>query len=181
MRKKKYFIFYIALVIFMTTLFSCSDKHESEKIKNISNDSIRKIEEFVNLPESPPYLNQVIIFDKNNKIKKSSQYYEFNGENCLVYHSFNDTLNLELGKSRFIIFKTSDSLLKDFSNIDKLKLKDIHFKKNVLCFDKAKTKYGIIEDILFLPSDSIINGEESVRIIKNYMYINLEKPNLLRN
>lgn len=162
-----------------SVMISCKTDIKDSKKNVSSNDSTRRVEEFVNLKNSSSYLNQVIIFDKNDRIDKASQYYELKDENCLIYHSYLDTLNLEFGKKRFIIFKTSDSLLRDFSNYDKLQLKEFLFKKNSICFEREKPKYGVIEDIVFLHSDSIINGEESVRILKNYMYINLEKPNLL--
>lgn len=172
--------FFLMTIVISSSLISCKTDYKDSSSDLNENDSIRRIEEFVNLKDSASYLNQVMLIDKSNSITKASHYYEIIDGNCLKYHSYLDTLNLEFGKKRFIIFKTSDSLFQDFSNINKLKLKELIFQDNLICFEKKKPKYGIIEDIVFLPSDSIINGEESVRIVKNYMYINLDKPNLIK-
>lgn len=70
--------------------------------------------------------------------------------------------------------------MKDFSNSAKIEFEETFFKENnVICFEEMP-KYGVIEDIVFLPSDSLINGEETVRIFKNYMYLDLEKNNSLK-
>ena len=89
-----------------SVMISCKTDIKDSKKNVSSNDSTRRVEEFVNLKNSSSYLNQVIIFDKNDRIDKASQYYELKDENCLIYHSYLDTLNLEFGKKRFIIFKT---------------------------------------------------------------------------
>ena len=61
------------------------------------------------------------MYIQNNKIdKRKSQYFETFNNDCIRYHSYLDTLNKTLGVDRFIIFKTSDSLLPDFSSADKL-------------------------------------------------------------
>lgn len=149
--------------------YGCESKSNLNKLKNQV--------EILNI-SGKEVLNQAIYFDENDSIDYSkSQFYELNNGNCIKYHSFFDTLNLKLGKKRFILFKTSDSLKSDFSNINDITLeKYIFLDKNNLCFErKNKPKYGVIEDIVFLDSDSIINGEKAERIKTIYQYIDFEK------
>lgn len=48
-------------------------------------------------------------------------------------------------------------------------------EKQKLCLDKKSTyKYGIIEDVVFLKTDSIINGESAERIITLKQYVKLK-------
>lgn len=94
----------------------------------------------------------------------SSPLYSFDKENnCLFYKSPHDTLNLELGKDRFIFLEVSEALKEDFSNKDiienykSLMLYDVH--KN--CLDTFKhLKYAVLNDVVFLPTDSIVQGQD---------------------
>ena len=148
--------------------YGCKNKTNLNKLKNQV--------EILNI-SGKEVLNQAIYFDENDSIDYSkSQFHELHNGNCIKYYSFLDTLNLKLGEKRFILFKTSDSLKSDFSNINDITLeKYIFLDKNNLCFErKNKPKYGVIEDIVFLASDSIIQGENSVRIKTIYQYVNFD-------
>lgn len=154
----------IKFLIYLTPLIiiSCTkDKEDKVEVLNINGKEI---------------LNQFIYFNKDSIDFKKSHFYKVNNDNCIEYHSILDTLNAVIGKNRFIIFKTSDSIKSDFSNINKLILNEFVFMdKQKLCLDKKSTyKYGIIEDVVFLKTDSIINGESAERIITLKQYINLK-------
>lgn len=126
---------------------------------------------FVNNKE---VLNQSIVYDNNIVDFNKSHFYEVN-QNCIEYHSILDTLDNQIGKGRFIVFKTSELLKSDFSNINNVKLKEYFFSnKNEICLDSLSTyyKYGVIEDIVFLDTDSIVGGESGKRIITMKQYIN---------
>ena len=156
------------LFILLLLNYGCKNKTNLNRLKNQV--------EILNI-SGKEVLNQAIFFDENDSIDYSkSQFHELHNGNCIKYYSFLDTLNLKLGKKRFILFKTSDSLKSDFSNINDITLEEyIFLDKNNLCFErKNKPKYGVIEDIVFLDSDSIINDEKAKRIKTIYQYINFE-------
>ena len=158
------FVFYFAFFF----LFSC--KNEPKKDKQKRNSKVEILNIF-----NKEVLNQVIHYKNNDSIDYSkSQFYEVYKKKCIKYYSFFDTLNLEIGKDRYILFKTSDSLKSDFSNINNIILEEFIFlDKNSLCLErKTLPKYGIIEDIVFLKTDSIIQGEDSKRIKTIYQYVN---------
>jgi hypothetical protein len=168
--------FYI-VVFFFLALFALSCEGNKE---TFNNDLPSRYEELINIKGELKHLNQVILIDKSGKIDKSSHYYE-TYKNCIQYHSYLDTLNLEVGKKRFIVFKTSQELASDFSNVDSLTMKKYFFKdKNVLCLKGKTPHYGVIEDIVFIDTDSLVDGEKAVRIVKQYTYINLGKNALMK-
>ncbi len=129
-------------------------------------------------------LNQAIYYKEINSINYSkSQFYEIENEKCIKYFSLFDTLKNKIGIDRFIVFKTSDLLKGDFSNINKIKLEEYFFRnKNYLRINrKTIPNYGIIEDVVFLKADSIIHGEKAKRIKTIYQYINFkQKPNWIQ-
>ena len=163
------------LLLFNILIFICSCKKDK-------NSRITKNKYEVVIINGKRILNQMIYFKKNNSVDFSkSQFYDID-KNNLKYYSFFDTLNTKLGVDRFIIFKTSDSLKSDFSNINELKLEEFYFtNKNLLCIKRKKLPdYGIIEDINYIKSDSLINGEKTKRIRTIYQYINFkDKPEWL--
>lgn len=166
LRKIINFIFIVVVVL----MVSCVD-NEKKTINIKGKVDILKI-------HGEDFLNQAIYYKEINIIDyKKSQFYEIENEKCIKYYSFFDTLKNKIGVDRYIIFKTSPMLKSDFSNKENIELEEYFFKdKNLLCLDlKDIPDYGIIEDIVFLNSDSIINGEESKRIKTIYQYINLKK------
>lgn len=130
--------------------------HKAEK------DLVILKEQYVHI-EKDSFLNQRMYIQNNKIDNRKSQYFEIFNNDCIRYHSYLDTLNKTLGIDRFIIFKTSDSLLPDFSNVDKIKLQEHFFTKgNELCFKTGEQpKYGVIE------------GKPTVRILKLYQYIKI--------
>lgn len=136
----------------------------------------QKQEEVVKI-RGKQYLNQTIYRNNKNEIdQKKSRYYVLK-DNCLSYFTNIDTISYKLGKNRFIVYKTSNDILSDFSNVDKIKLDEHFFKNNTnICFkNKLMPRYGFIEDIIFLNTDKKMNGENAVRIITKYMYVDLQK------
>lgn len=169
LRKIINFVFIVIIVFFV----SCVD----DKKKTISsNDKVEILK-----IDGKDLLNQAIYYNEEGSINYSkSQFYKIDNEKCIEYHSMFDTLKNKIGVDRFIVFKTSDLLKSDFSNIDKIKLEEYFFRnKNSLCLNRKKIpNYGIIEDVVFLKADTIINGEKSKRIKTIYQYINFKKkPN----
>ncbi len=158
-------ISFIVTILFFFFLSCNTEKKENNKV------------EILNI-NGKDLLNQAIYYKDNNSIDYSkSQFYQIYNKKCIKYYSVFDTLKAKIGVNRFIIFKTSDSLKSDFSNANEIKLEEFFFKNNnYLCLNRKKNpKYGIIEDIVFLKTDSIINGEKSKRIRTIYQYINFKK------
>ena len=172
-------IYLISSTILFALTFGCKKANsENFKVKYYSDGKIKSIEEFLTLNGKDSVLNQAIFYNTDNKIDfRKSQFFTLENTNCIRYHSVLDTNKTKIGKNRFIIFKTSKFLKSDFSNIEKIELKKMFFKNgNLLCFNKDSVpKYGVIEDIIFIKSDSIINNEKAVRILRSSIYINLEK------
>lgn len=158
----------ISFILFVTLFTFVSCINDSKQLKN-------KVE-VLNI-SGKEVLNQAVYFKDNSIDYSKSQFYKIYNKNCIKYYSMFDTLNAKIGVDRFIIFKTSDSLMSDFSNINDIKLEEFFFKdKNYLCVDRKNIpSYGVIEDVVFLKSDSIINGEKSKRIKTVYQYINFKK------
>ena len=156
-------VFFVSCVDDKKKTINCNDKVEVLKI------------------DGKDLLNQAIYYNEDGYIDYSkSQFYKIENERCIKYYSMFDTLKNKIGVDRFIVFKTSDLLKSDFSNIDDIKLEEYFFRsKNSLCLNrKAIPNYGVIEDVVFLKADTIINGEKSKRIKTIYQYINFKKkPN----
>lgn len=168
--KLKKTIKFITVISFLL-IISCNDKK-----KNIAIDSTEDKVEVLNV-NGKNVLNQAIYYKNNDSIEYSkSQFYEVYNKKCIKYHSVFDTLKTKIGVNRYIIFKTSDLLKPDFSNINDIKLEEYFFMNaNYLCVVRGKNpNYGVIEDIVFLKSDSIIKGEKSKRIKTIYQYINFK-------
>jgi hypothetical protein len=163
------FIFIVIIVFFVSCV---NDKKKITK----KNDRVEILK-----IDGKDILNQAIYYKKADSIDYSkSQFYEIDNLKCIKYYSMFDTLKKKIGVDRFIVFRTSDLLKADFSNINKIKLEEYFFRdKNFLCLNrKTIPNYGIIEDVIFLKADTIINGEESKRIKTIYQYINFKKkPN----
>lgn len=144
-----------------------------QKENNIQEVQVLDKVEILNI-DGKDILNQMIVYKNNTIDYPKSQFYKIE-DNCIRYYSFFDTLDSKLGENRYIVFKTSNLLKPDFSNVDSLDLQELFFhNKNSLCLDKnSKISYGIIEDIIFLETDSIVNGERQVRIKTSYQYVKL--------
>ncbi len=170
--KLKKTINFVSIVIIVFFVSCVNDK------KNIikSNDKVEILK-----IDGKDILNQAIYYKEADSIDYSkSQFYEIENKKCIKYYSMFDTLKNKIGIDRFIVFKTSNLLKADFSNINNIKLEEYFFRnKNSLCLNrKTIPNYGIIEDVVFLKVDTIINGEKSKRIKTIYQYINFkEKPN----
>ncbi len=155
----------ISLFCIFFILIGCQKENNVQEIEVLNKIEILNI-------DNKEILNQMIVY-KNDTIDYSkSQFYKIEN-NCIRYYSFFDTLDNKLGENRYIVFKTSNLLKSDFSNADSLDLREFFFhKKNSLCLDEdLKVSYGIIEDIIFLETDSIVNGERQTRIKTSYQYI----------
>jgi hypothetical protein len=165
----------INIVLIISTIFFISCVDDKKKIIK-SNDKVEILK-----IDGKELLNQAIYYDEEGSIDYSkSQFYKIDDKKCIKYYSMHDTLKKNIGVDRFIVFKTSDLLKSDFSNIDKIKLEEYFFKnKNSLCLNrKSIPNYGVIEDVVFFKTDTIINGEKSKRIKTIYQYINFKKkPN----
>jgi len=135
----------------------------------------QKKEAFINI-QGRKYLNQAIYYQNNGSIDYSKSRYSKIEDGCLHFFSPLDTTGIPVGKKRFITFRTSDEISEDFSNVEKIKLNEHFFREDkILCFGSGKLpKRGIIEDIVFLPSDELIDGEKTSRIIKVTQYIDLD-------
>jgi hypothetical protein len=149
-------IMFLLLIIFT----SCSEEKRSKvEILNINGKEL---------------LNQSLYYKGDSINLKKSHFYKVSN-NCIEYNSILDTLESEIGKNRFIIFKTSDLIKPDFSNINSLKLEEFIFinQKKICLKKETNYKYGIIEDVVFMDVDTIINGERGKRIITMKQYVNL--------
>lgn len=167
----------INFVLIVSIIFFTSCINDKKKIIKRNNKvEILKI-------DSKKILNQVIFYNEEGSVDYSkSHFYEIDNERCINYYSIFDTLKNKIGVDRFIVFKTSNSLKSDFSNIKDVKLEEYFFKnRNYLCLNRETIpNYGIIEDIVFLKTDSIIDDEKSKRIRTIYQYINFKnQPNWL--
>lgn len=102
--------------------------------------------------------NQSIYFSSKDSIDYSLSHFHLKENNFLKYYSPLDTNKLEYGTNRYILFKfLNDSLNKEF----------FFNEKKELNLDRLPyLKVGVIEETVFLPSDTIIEGEKAKRIIK---------------
>jgi hypothetical protein len=151
-------LFYFIFIV----LVSCTEE-EKDKIQVLN----------INTKE---ILNQFKYYKEGMLDYERSHFYRIYDKNCIEYHSILDTTKVVIGENRFIIFKTSNSIKPDFSNIDSLVLEEFVFlDKQRLCLDsKFSYKYGVIEDVVFLKTDSIINGEKTERIISLKQYVSFK-------
>lgn len=160
----------ISVVFLLLIMMGCNNKDPKDIIEDKA--------EILSI-NGKEVLNQTIYYKNNDSIDYSkSQFYEISNGNCIEYHSVFDTLKTEIGVNRFIIFKTSDLLKSDFSNYESIKLDEYSFLNgHSLCIERKNAlNYGVIEDVVFLKSDSIKSGEKTTRIKTIYQYINFKNP-----
>ncbi|MHA7843644.1 MAG: hypothetical protein ACX93I_10015 [Winogradskyella sp.] len=114
------------------------------------------------------YLNQYIVYSYDQKVNYDVSYFHTIDKNTLKYFSPLDTLNLDYGKKRFIV-------LKAFHNNKSVEF-FFNSSKELILNDSVNYDYGIIEETVFLETDSIINGENMVRIIEMEQNIDKQTP-----
>lgn len=170
-------------------LLSCN---ESNKLKNVNyENSIDSIVVYKDkkghteciyniLNNKDKFIKEGICFLSNGDIDfDKSTFLKIKGNNLHYYSPFNKSY--KIGINRYVIFKGNDSIKKDFSNIELLKLSEFNFNENGIIedYNKKIPKIGIVEEIIFL--DSVVKSENgNEKIIETFVsYIDLE--NLLIN
>jgi hypothetical protein len=178
---------------FILIIVSCNKNQNKQpfiqvKDKVICNDSIviytskkGRIECIYNiLKNKEKYLKEGICFLQDGTINYDrSTYLEIKGAD-LHYHSPYDK-SYKIGEKRFVVFKGNDSLRKDFSNINRIKLEELNFNENGIIknFKKNIAKIGIVEETIIL--DTLIKSSNSNKKIIRTIEIYIDTDNLLIN
>lgn len=178
------------LLFFGLLIFGCKKDIDYEKATSIKSDiyveqNKTNVEYYSNgkikskiryiIHDGSAYTSEALFFLPTGKIDSTrSVYCKIIGEDLKYFSPFDSIYKVP--KNRFIIFKSSDSIKKDFSNINNLELKEIYFDSTNTISEYAKniSKRGIIEELVFAESDSLINGKKSVRLIQTRIFVDTD-------
>ncbi|WP_324692323.1 hypothetical protein [Flavobacterium cheonhonense] len=121
------------------------------------------------------FVKEGICFLSNGEIDyDKSRFLKIDGNKLYYFSPYNRFY--KIGTDRYVVFKGNDSIKKDFSNLELLKLSEFNFNENGVIenYDKKIPKIGIVEEIIFL--DTLVKSEKgNEKIIETIIsYIDLE-------
>ncbi len=181
----------ILYVVFVLFLISCNKKQNRIQANQtkyetteliIGLDSLKRLSyAYTQILDSLNTSAELVSFHSDGKIDYTkSNCLEIKG-NDLFYYSPYNIPKYKIGINRFVVFKSSDSVNNQFSNINTIKLSKYNFNENGIIINYKEKVYskGIVEETIFL--DTIIKSRKGNKTIIRTLNTLVNLDNLLIN